>query len=433
ACNNQHHEQLIQEAVSLTGLDNPNSVAQLKGWLKEAEGLEVDSLNKTFIPDLLQKVEGSAARRVLELRQQLAKTSIKKYQAMANSLCQDERVRGLMQFYGANRSGRWAGRQIQVHNLPRNDMPDLELARQLLRTGYHEALMLLYDSLPDVLSQLIRTAFLASEGCRFIVADFSAIEARVLAWLADERWRLEVFADHGKIYEASAAQMFRVPIESIDKGSPLRQKGKIAELALGYGGSKGALLTMGALDLGLTETELPELVKTWRAANPAIVKLWGLLNEAAITAVRDPGRTVRLNHNLTFSCSSGILSLKLPSGRALHYVRPRVETDPNYGHPSLTYEGYDQGRWQRQRTYGGKLSENVTQAVARDCLAEAMLRSAQAGYEIAFHVHDELVLDAPHGFGSSEHVAAIMSRPIDWAPGLPLAADGFETNFYQKG
>lgn len=312
-------------------------------------------------------------------------------------------------------------------------MSDLDVARDLLKSGNYEALEILFDSVPDVLSQLIRTAFIPSAGHRFIVADFSAIEARVIAWLAGESWRMDVFKSHGKIYEASASQMFKVPIETIDKGSPLRQKGKIAELALGYGGSKGALTQMGALDMGLTEDELPELVNAWREANPNIVKLWWDVEAAAIQAVKDKA-VVKMQYGLTFHYTKGMLFVTLPSGRSLAYVRPRIGIDERFGKEQLTYEGVEQGskQWGRIATYGGKLVENCIQAIARDCLAKSMLRLHDAGYKINFHVHDEAVLEVPNHQGSVDEVCAIMSQPIEWAPGLPLAADGFECSFYRK-
>lgn len=437
ACDRQHQSRLLAEAESLTGLDNPNSVAQLKAWLETAAGLEVESLNKAAVSEILDRTENATVRRVLELRQEMARTSVKKYEAMQRALCSDGRVRGLLQYYGANRTGRWAGRLVQVQNLPRNSMPDLDTARSLLRSGMYEALEILWDSVPDVLSQLIRTAFVAKPGHRFIVSDFSSIEARVLAWLAGEHWRLDVFNSHGKIYEASAAQMFGVPIESIDRGSDLRQKGKVAELALGYQGGPGALIAMGALEEGLTEEELPGLVEAWRSASPNVVQFWRDVGSAAMDAVKY-GRTTTVligpeaDMELRFEVKSGILRLRLPSGRHLHYVRPRIEINPRFNRPGLTYEGYEQGRWGRLWTYGGKLVENITQAVARDCLAEALLRLDEAGYTIAFHVHDEVVIEAPEGQGSAEEVAEIMGRPMQWAPGLPLGADAFETHYYKK-
>ncbi|MDQ0154177.1 DNA polymerase [Robertmurraya andreesenii] len=425
-------ENLYKEAVSLTGLENPNSPAQLKDWL-QTQGLEVDSLAKKNVEALMGEVGNPDVKRLLELRQAMSKTSVKKYEAMERSICPDYRIRGLLQFYGANRTGRWAGRLVQIHNLPRNEMKDLQVARDLLKSGNYQALELLFDNLPDVLSQLIRTAFIPSKGHRFIVADFSAIEARVIAWLAGERWRMEVFQTHGKIYEASAAQMFKVPIETIDKGSPLRQKGKIAELALGYGGSKGALKQMGALEMGLTDDELPELVSAWREANPNIVNLWWDVEAAAIKAVKEKA-VVKMQCGLTFHYARGILFITLPSGRSLAYVRPRIGMDERFGKEQLTYEGVEQGskQWGRIATYGGKLTENIIQAIARDCLAVAMLRLAEAGYRIKFHVHDEVVLEVPNGTRAMEEVEELMGQPIDWAPGLPLSADSFETEYYKK-
>lgn len=429
-CDSAYSKKLKEEALLLTGLDNPNSVSQLKGWLEEAEGLEVESLNKESVPALLKQTESKTVKRVLEIRQELAKASIKKYQAMDRARCTDDRIRGLLQFYGANRTGRWAGRLVQVQNLPKNDMADLDLARGLLLAGDYESLELLFDSVPKVLSQLIRTAFIPADGHRFIVTDFSAIEARVIAWLAGEKWRIDVFNSHGKIYEASAAQMFKVPIESIDKHNPLRQKGKIAELALGYQGGKGALEKMGALKMGLTEEELPDLVTAWRKANPHIVQLWGDLEKAALIAMTDMPHTMQ--YGITFEHKSGALFIRLPSGRRLSYVRPRVEKDERFNKPSITYEGYEQGKWGRLKTYGGKICENIVQAIARDCLAEALLRLDAHDYRIVIHVHDEAVLEVPIGQGSLEEVNKIMSQPLKWAPGLPLPADGFETLYYKK-
>jgi DNA polymerase bacteriophage-type len=425
-------DELFEEAVRLTGLENPNSPAQLKGWLLK-QGVEVNSLAKKKVEALMGEVENPKVKRLLELRQAMSKTSVKKYEAMERSICHDQRIRGLLQFYGANRTGRWAGRLVQIHNLPRNSLKDLQIARDLLKTGNFDTLELLFESVSDVLSQLIRTAFIPSQDHRFVVADFSAIEARVIAWLAGERWRMDVFQSHGKIYEASAAQMFKVPIETIDKGSPLRQKGKIAELALGYGGSKGALMQMGALEMGLTEDELPELVSAWREANPNIVKLWWGIEAAAIRAVKEK-IVVKMQYGLTFHYTKGILFITLPSGRSLAYVRPRIGVDGRFGKEQLTYEGTEQGskQWGRIPTYGGKLTENIIQAIARDCLAVSMLRLDEAGYRINFHVHDEVILDVPVGTGSMEEVENIMGQSIDWAPGLPLGADSFETFYYKK-
>jgi DNA polymerase len=421
----------ISEAVELTGLDNPNSASQLKVWLSAELDQEVDSLKKADIPVLLEASSSKDVSRVLSLRQELSKTSVKKYEAMRQAICKDDRIRGLLQFYGANRTGRWAGRLVQVQNLPQNHLPDLDLARNTVSGGDLETLELLYGNVPDTLSQLIRTAFIAPKAHRFIIADFSAIEARVIAWLAGERWRMQVFASHGKIYEASAAQMFNVPLESVTKGSPLRQKGKIAELALGYQGGAGALITMGALSMGLDESELAGLVRMWRNANRAIVKLWSDVENAAIEAA--DGAPARLQYGLRFYTKKGILVVQLPSGRCLHYQNPKLSTG-KFGNYSLSYEGINQTtrQWCRQDTYGGKLVENIVQAIARDCLAVAMLRLDEAGYRIAIHVHDEVVLEVPDGFGSLEQVNAIMSEAIPWANGLDLKAESYQTLYYKK-
>ncbi len=430
-CDTKYQKELYEKAQELTGLENPNSVAQLKGWIETAAGVEIDSLNKAAVKELKEEVDCSTVKQALSLRQRMSKTSVKKYQAMERAVCPDGRVRGLFQFYGANRTGRWAGRLVQVQNLPRNSLADLDLARQLLKAGNFELLELLFDSVPGVLSQLIRTALVPAPGCRFIVADFSAIEARVIAWLAEERWRMDVFASHGKIYEASAAHMFKVPIDTITKDSPLRQKGKIAELALGYGGSVGALKAMGALDMGLDEKELPELVSTWREANPCITQFWWTVGDAAMKAVQDK-TTVPVHHGIEFSYEAGGLFLRLPSGRRLCYVRPKIQPG-KFGRPVITYEGTEQGRtWARIDTYGPKLVENIVQATARDCLAGAMLRLDAAGYRIVMHVHDEVILEMPAGKGSVEEACAIMGQPLEWAPGLPLPADGFECAYYKK-
>lgn len=429
-CDEIHQGKLIDEALALTELENPNSPTQLKNWLKDKHDIEVDSLSKDKVAELLNEVDNLTVRRVLELRQDMSKTSVKKYEAMERAMCKDERIRGLLKFYGAT-TGRWAGRLVQVHNLPRNNMNDLDLARNLLLNGDYETLELLFGSVPDVLSQLIRTAFIPSHNSRFIVADFSAIEARVIAWLAGEKWRMDVFNSHGKIYESSASQMFGVPVESITKGSPLRQKGKIAELALGYQGSKGALKAMGALDMGLSEEELKLLVDSWRKSNPNIVKLWWDIEDAAIRVVKER-TTVNMQYGLKFYYKSGVLFIRLPSGRSLAYVRPRIEIDERFNKYKLTYEGMEGMKWGRIDTYGGKLTENIIQAIARDCLAESMLRLDDRGYKIRFHVHDEVILDVPCSFGSLEEVEEIMGLPINWAPGLPLRAEAFESGYYKK-
>lgn len=435
-CDQQYSARLVQEANELTGLDNPNSLTQLKTWLA-GRGLETpDGLGKAFMPGLLDAAPDEDTRRMLELRQEMGKTSVSKYMAMDRAMCKDERARGLLQFCGANRTWRWAGRLVQVQNLPQNKIPDLALARETLRSGDYDLLELLYGPPPFVLSQLIRTAFIPSPGCRFIVADFSAIEARVVAWLADERWVLDVFRDHGKIYEATAAQMFKVPLDTIVKGRPnyaLRAKGKVAVLACGYGGGPPALVAMGALKSGIPEDELPGIIKTWRTANSNIVRLWYRAEEAALQAVQEK-TTVKLAHGVRYRYHAGILFADLPSGRSLAYVDPQIKPEPKFNKEGLTYMGKDQtkNKWLRQRTWGGKLVENLVQAIARDCLAHSMVRLDQEGYKIVMHVHDEVVLDVPNDVGSVEHATAVMGEPIKWAPGLPLKAAGYECDFYQK-
>lgn len=428
SCERLHKEIVTKRAYELTGLENPNSVAQMKSWLEE-KGLEIESLSKQAVSELIKETDGEVEE-LLRLRLLMAKTSVKKYEAMERSVCSDGRVHGLLQFYGANRTGRWAGRLVQVQNLPQNHIVDLELARSLVKQGWFEEVELFYDSTPNVLSELIRTAFVPKEGCRFIVADFSAIEARVLAWLSGEQWRLDVFASHGKIYEASASAMFHVPIEEITKSSPLRQKGKISELALGYGGSVGALTSMGALDMGLAEEELSPLVSTWRNANPHITQFWWDVDAAAIKTVTEKKET-RVGR-ITFFYQSGILFVMLPSGRRLAYVKPRMDVN-KFGRNGLTYEGISEsGKWGRIETYGPKLVENIVQGTARDLLAEAMLRLKKRGYQIVMHIHDEAVLEVPNGVGSVKEVCSIMAEQPEWAEGLPLRADGYECVFYKK-
>ncbi|WP_196007890.1 DNA polymerase [Clostridium tyrobutyricum] len=434
-CDEGHQKKMVKEAENLTQLENPNSPVQLKKWL-QTKGFKVESLSKEKVKELLGEVEDPSVKRMLKIRQELSKTSVKKYEAMKRAMCHDERVRGLMKFYGANRTGRWSSKLVQTQNLPRNNMDNLGDARMLLKTGDFEMLEILFDSVPDVLSQLIRTAFIPSNNSKFIVSDFSAIEARVIAWIAGEKWVINTFKSSGKIYEMTASKMFGVPIEKIVKGNPeyaLRQKGKVATLACGYQGSSGALIAMGAVKMGLKEDELPEIVAAWRKSNSNIVKLWRKIETAAIKSV-DEKKVVKMQYGLEFSCRGGVLFIKLPSGRSLAYVRPRIETDVKFNKPKLTYEGIEQGtkQWGRLNTYGGKLTENIVQAIARDCLAEAMLRLDRAGYKIVFHVHDEVILDVPNGFGSLNEVNKIMGEPIKWAPGLPLKADGFETSYYKK-
>ncbi|MBE3570185.1 MAG: DNA polymerase [Bacillales bacterium] len=431
-------EKLTDEAIKITGLDNPNSSQQLSGWLK-SKGLEVENLQKETVGDLIKTTEGDI-KRALEIRQELSKTSVKKYQAMEAAVCEDGRVRGLLQFYGANRTGRWAGRLVQVQNLPRNYLETLGHARELVREKKVEALKLIYGNVPDTLSQLIRTAFIPSEGHLIVVADFSAIEARVIAWLAGEQWRLDVFNTHGKIYEASASQMFGVPIELIKKGNPeyaLRQKGKVAELALGYQGGSGALISMGALNMGLTEEELPDIVQRWRASNRRIVDLWYGVENAALSVMRT-GQPVGVK-GLIFARESDIvngldfLTITLPSRRKLFYAKPFLAQN-DFGKEALYYYGLNQTskKWTKLSTYGGKLVENIVQAIARDCLAETLKRLSAAGYQVVMHIHDEVVLDVPKDYADLDKVVEIMRQPISWAPGLPLNADGFVSEYYKK-
>ena len=427
-CERLHKEVVTKRAYELTGLENPNSVAQLKGWLGE-NGVEAESLSKKAVTEMIGESDGEVEE-LLRLRLLMAKTSVKKYEAMERSVCSDGRVHGLLQFYGANRTGRWAGRLVQVQNLPQNHIEDLELARRLVREGRFEDVEMLYDSTPKVLSELIRTAFVPEPGCRFVVADFSAIEARVLAWLAGERWRLEVFSSHGKIYEASASAMFHVPIGEVTKGSSLRQKGKIAELGLGYGGAAGALVSMGALDMGLSEDDLPSLVAAWRRANPHITQFWWDVDKAAVEAVTKRAKTRA--GRIGFEYRSGILFVMLPSGRKLAYVKPRMAVN-KFGREGLTYEGIlENKKWGRIETYGPKLVENIVQGTARDLLAEAMLRVERKGYPIVMHCHDEIIAEVPEGMGSVEEMCEVMAVRPSWAEGLPLRADGYECPFYQK-
>ena len=426
-CDEKVREELTSRLKELTDLDNPNSVVQMKSWLSE-NGLETDSLDKASVKALLKEAPDNLSE-VLELRQLLAKSSVKKYTAMENAVCTDGRARGLLQFYGANRTGRFAGRLIQVQNLPQNHLSDLEQARRLVRGGHFDALEILYDSIPGVLSELIRTAFVPKKGYKFIVADFSAIEARVIAWLAGETWRNEVFATHGKIYEASASQMFKVPLEEVTKGSPLRQKGKIAELALGYGGSVGALKAMGALDMGLTEEELKPLVYAWRNANPNIVRLWWDVDRAVKEAVTERCRTE--THRIRFEYRSGMLLIWLPSGRQLTYVKPRMGIN-SFGSEAVTYEGVGATKkWERIESYGPKFVENIVQAISRDLLCHSMRNLDESGLNIVMHVHDEVVLEVPLEI-CVQDVCVLMGQVPPWAHGLLLRADGFECDFYKK-
>ena len=417
--------ELTEAMRQLTELENPNSVQQMKQFLTE-NGLEVDSLGKKVVAELI-KTAPPELRRVLSLRQQLAKSSIRKYQSMINAVCSDGRARGMFQFYGANRTGRWAGRLIQLQNLPQNHLPDLEHARAIVRSGDYDSVEMLYEDVPDTLSQLIRTAFIPKDGCKFIVSDFSAIEARVIAWMAGESWRQEVFANGGDIYCASASQMFKVPVEKHGINGHLRQKGKIAELALGYGGSVGALKAMGALEMGLTEDELYPLVEAWRQTNPNIVSFWWDVDRAAMEAVKF--RHEADTHGIHFEYKSGMLFITLPSGRKLAYVKPKIGTN-KFGGQCITYEGVGgTKKWERLETYGARLVENIVQATSRDILCYAMrtLRCCS----ITMHIHDELVIEADPRM-SLKAVCEQMGRTPPWAEGLQLNADGYETTFYKK-
>ena len=417
--------ELTQAMKELTSLDNPNSVQQMKQWLAD-NGLETDTLGKKAVAELL-KTAPPELQKVLTLRQQLAKSSVKKYQVMETAVCADGRARGMFQFYGANRTGRWAGRIIQMQNLPQNHLEDLSEARGLVRCGDFEALEMLYEDVPDTLSQLIRTAFVPQENRKFIVADFSAIEARVIAWLADEKWRQDVFAEGKDIYCASASQMFGVPVEKHGVNGHLRQKGKIAELALGYGGSVGALKAMGALEMGLSEDELPSLVSAWRQANPKIVQFWWAVDRAVMDAVTR--KTTTKTHGIIFSARNGMLFITLPSGRSLAYVKPKIGEN-RFGGDCITYEGIGgTKKWERIDSYGPKFVENIVQATSRDILCYAMktLRCCS----IVMHIHDEVVIEADRRM-SLQAVCEQMGRTPPWAKGLRLRADGYETDFYKK-
>lgn len=431
-------QRLTDEAISLTGLQNPNSAAQLLQWLRD-NGTEADNLQKATVAELLGGINPNKVRRMLEIRQQLGKTSIKKYVAMDTARGEGDRVRGLTQYYGANRTGRWAGRLVQMQNLPRNYLKTLDYARNLVKAKNYDGVRILYGNVPDTLSQLIRTAFIPSSGHKFVVADFSAIEARVIAWLAGEQWVNEVFATHGKIYEATASQMFGVPVERIAKGNPeysLRQKGKVATLALGYQGGTSALIAMGALQMGLTEEELPDIVQRWRQANPRIKGLWYAIENAAL-AVMDTAQPQGIN-GLIFALEGDIiygqsfLTVRLPSGRKLFYPKPFLKEN-RFEKMAVHYYtvGQQTRKWEVTSTYGGKMVENIVQAIARDCLAVTLERIAAKGLQVVFHVHDEVIIDAPMET-TVEEICDLMAEPIPWAPGLVLKGAGFESSYYMK-
>lgn len=432
-CNMSLSEEMTKRAYALTGLENPNSVSQLKGWLEE-RGIEVDSLGKknvaSLITDLDKHSADGEALDMMKLRLQMAKSSVKKYQAAERYICEDGRAHGLFQFSGANRTQRWAGRGIQLQNLPQNHIATLDEARELVKMGCFDMIETLYGNTPDILSQLIRTMLIPKSGCEFIVADFSAIEARVLAWLAGEQWRLDAFVRGEDIYCASASQMFGVPVVKHGINGELRQKGKVAELACGYGGGAGALISMGALDMGLKEDELPDIISSWRDANPEIVKFWYDVEKAAIETVKD--HTDRSVGRIGFQFSANTLWIVLPSGRRLAYIKPRLQ--PNrFGRMALTFEGLGaNNKWTRGETYSGKLTENITQATARDLLAEAMRRMELAGVDIVGHVHDEVILEVPKGQYTVDDVCSIMNQNPRWADGLPLSSAGYTGNYYFK-
>ena len=416
---------LTAQMQKLTDLENPNSVAQLKGFLSE-KGIEADSLGKKDVAEMIKTAPPELVE-ILQLRLQLAKSSVKKYQAMQNAACDDDRCRGMFQFYGASRSGRWAGRLIQLQNLPQNHLPDLKQARALVKAGDYEMVKMLYGNVPQILSELIRTAFIPAPGYKFIVSDFSAIEARVLSYLAGETWRSNVFKNNGDIYCASASQMFGVPVEKHGVNGHLRQKGKIAELALGYGGSVGALKAMGALDMGLSEDELQPLVSMWRESNPRIVQYWWKVDTAVKTAIKEHVPTQV--GSVKFSWKSGMLFIELPSGRRLAYVKPRIGEN-KFGGESITYMGTDaQKKWNRIESYGPKFTENIVQAISRDILAYAM--NTLKDYLIVGHVHDEVIIEAPTEVSMND-VCELMGQTPPWVPGLLLRADGYECDFYRK-
>lgn len=431
-------ERLLREAMEITGLENPNSTQQLMKWLEEND-VQTDNLRKTTVAELLEEHNPDDVQRMLEIRQQLGKTSVKKYAAMEAARGEGDRVRGLTQYYGANRTGRWAGRLVQLQNLPRNYIKTLDYARETVKKKNFDGLQLLYGNVPDTLSQLIRTAFIPSEGHKFVVADFSAIEARVIAWLAGEQWVNEVFATHGKIYEATASQMFGVPVEKIVKGNPeyeLRQKGKVATLALGYQGGVNSLVSMGALNMGLTEEELPDIVVRWRQANPRIKDMWFAMEQTALAVMQTA--QPQATHGIIFALEGDLvygqsfLTVKLPSGRKLFYPRPFLKEN-QFGKLAIHYYnvGQQSKKWEVASTYGGKLTENIVQAIARDCLAETLRRIDARGLQVVFHVHDEVIIDAPMDV-TVEEICSLMAEPISWAPGLILKGAGFESTYYMK-
>lgn len=431
--NDKYQASLLERAKEITGLDNPNSNNQLLGWLKEREN-GVTSVNKEAVADLLKSTKDDEVKEMLRIRQEMTKTSLKKYDTMERAVCSDDRIRGVLMYYGANRTGRWAGRLVQVQNLPRNNIEELSDVRELVKAGEFETLDMIYDNVPDILSQLIRTAFVAPKGRTYVVCDYSAIEARVIAWLAREKWRQDVFKANGDIYCESASQMFNVPVVKHGENGHLRQKGKVAELALGYQGGIGALKAMGGERMGLTESEMTDIIAKWRKASPHITALWREVEDCAKKAIRTHTPQRLKNRNIAFLYESGILFIKLPNGRSLAYQGARLEGEGRY--TKIKYKGMHQERkiWCDLDTYGGKLVENIVQAIARDCLAKAMLSLDNVGYEIVFHIHDEVVIEVEKDKADAEYelIKGIMCMPIQWAPGLILNAEGFTSDYYMK-
>lgn len=431
--NNDYQQDLLEQAIEITGLDNPNSNKQLLNWLKDHED-GVTSVNEESVADLIRSTKNEDVKKMLLLRQEMTKTSLKKYDAMQRAVCDDNRIRGVLQYYGANRTGRWAGRLVQVQNLPRNAISELGVVRELVKAKNFEALDMIYDNVPGILSQLIRTAFVAPKGKKFVVCDYSAIEARVIAWLAQETWRQEVFTTTGKIYEASASQMFHVPIEQVTKGSDLRKKGKVAELALGYQGGLGALKKMGGEKMGLGDDEMQEIIAKWRKASPNICKLWKEVENCAKKAIRTHSITKLKNRDVSFIYENKILFIQLPNGRRLAYQDAKLDGEGRYS--KIKYKGLHQERkiWCDLDTYGGKLVENIVQAIARDCLARAMVSLDNVHYKIVFHVHDEVVIEVEADRAEHDYalIKDIMCMRIPWAPELILNADGFVCEYYMK-
>ena len=435
AMDRRYKEELTEKAVAITGLENPKSVSQIKNWLFDQEGKEFPSLNKKVIADVVAQLETEEARQFMNIRTELSKSSTAKYEAMLRSMCKDDHSKGCFAFYGASRTGRFAGRLVQFQNMSKNEMPDLEACRTLVRNGKYTAVKSLYDGVSKPLSELVRTAIIPEEGHHLLVSDFSAIEARVIAWFADEKWRLQVFEDGGDIYCQSASQMFKVPVVKHGENGHLRQKGKVAELACGYGGGVGALKAFGADKMGMSEEEMQETVDMWREASPKIVQMWWDIGKAAARSITRRGHVETPYKGVSFDFVDGILWMNLPSGRSLAYFGAKYEESARMpGKMTINYMGVDQQtkRWTKVETYGPKLVENLVQATARDCLRESMMALDAEGYDIRGHVHDEIIVTEPINGRSVDEMSELMGKEISWAPGLPLRADGYECNFYMK-